>query len=248
MAVRFSIRNLMYNAFMINNILIVEDEWINAEFISDLVLAFGHNVIGIAKSAEDAIEIFTSKPCDLVLMDINIKGSTDGIQLAIQLNEIKEIPIVFITAFGDSQTIKDASLTNIYGFLVKPFNRSHIEAVLNVAIARISKEQKKSEKHSLNPSKIDLGFEYTYNLKTQTIYFKENQISLSKNESNLLFLFCSNYGCVLSADIIRTCVWGDKNVTDSTLRETILRIRNKIIPLVLENIRGVGYSLQKEKD
>jgi len=71
---------------IINNILIVEDEWISADFLSDLVLSLGHNVIGIAKSAKDALEILSSNPCDLIFMDINIKGVIDGIQLAKQLN------------------------------------------------------------------------------------------------------------------------------------------------------------------
>ena len=241
----------MYNANMIDNnynILIVEDEWINAEFLSDMILSFGHSVVGIAKSAKETLEILSSKSCDLIFMDINIKGSVDGIQLAQKLNEEQEIPIVFITAFGDSETIATASETNIYGFVIKPFNHSQIEAVLHVAIARIKKEATQVKGTTLlEKPQLDLGHGYIYNFQRETIYHKNTPLSLSKNESKLLFLLCSSYGHIVSTDEIHLQVWGEKNVTGSTIRDTILRVRKKISGLSLENIVGVGYSLIKEK-
>lgn len=238
----------MNNINITNNILIVEDEWINADFLSDLVLSFGHNVIGIAKSAKDALEILSSNPCDLIFMDINIKGPIDGIQLARQLNITKKIPIIFITAFGDSETINEASETNIYGFVVKPFNSSHIEAVLSVAIARMTKEQKEIKIIApVDKSQLDLGNGYKYNFELKTLYFENKPISFSQNESKLLFLLCSSYGDIIPLTIIRSDIWGEKDVKDSTIRDTILRVRKKIPILSLENISATGYSLRKEK-
>ena len=234
----------MHNC-IITNILIVEDEWINADFLSDLVLSFGHNVIGIAKSAKDALEILSSNPCDLIFMDINIKGPIDGIQLARQLNRTGHIPIVFITAFGDTETINEASETNIYGFVVKPFNSSHIEAVLSVAIARITKEKKKIIA-PVDKSLLDLGNGYKYNFQRKNIYFEDKPISFSQNEAKLLFLLCSNYGHIITVEIIRSNIWGEKDVKDSAIRDTIFRIRKKISFLNIENISGIGYSLRKE--
>jgi len=235
--------NNMFNMF---NILIVEDESINTDFLSDLVISFGHNVIGIAKSAEDTLEILTSNPCDFIFMDVNIKGAIDGITLAKQLNKTEEIPIVFITEFGDSETISEASETNIYGFVIKPFNHSHIEAVLSVTIARINREKKKiNSTLSLAKSILDLGDGYKYNFQRKTIYFQNSPIHLSKNEAKLLFVLCSNYGHIIPSDTIRSNVWGEKNVTDSTIRDTICRIRKKVSSLSIENISGIGYLLTK---
>jgi len=249
--VRKTLLLFMYNTNMtdnIYNILIVEDEWINAEFLSDLIHSFGHKVVGVASSAKDALEILSSKSCDLIFMDINIKGPTDGIQLAKKLNQKQEIPIVFITAFADSVTIEDASETNIYGFVVKPFNASHIEAVLNVAIARIKKEQKQTDViPTMEKSQLDLGQGYHYNFQREAIYFKKKPIHLSKNESKILFLLCSSFGHVLSCEKMRSHVWGEKNVTESTIRDTILRVRKKIPHLSLLNTVGVGYSLTNEQ-
>jgi len=234
---------------IINNILIVEDEYINTNFLSDLVISFGHNVIGIAKSAEDTLAILASNTCDFVFMNVNIKGAIDGIKLAKQLNRTEEIPIVFITEFGDSQTITEASETNIYGFVIKPFNPNHIEAVLSVTIARINKEKKQiNPTPSVDKSILDLGNGYKYNCQTKTLYFQNTPIHLSKNEAKLIFILCSSYGHIIPSDTIRSHVWGEKNVTDSTIRDTICRIRKKIPCLCLENISGIGYSLKKERN
>ena len=235
---------------MINNtcnILIVEDEWISAEFISDFLLSLGHNVIGVASSASEALLITDDLDLDLVFMDINIDGPMDGIALAKKLNEKKETPVVFITAFGDSQTIQEASETNIYGFVIKPFEQSDIEAVLNVAMARVKREKKKNKDFiHLEPTTLDLGYNYIYNFGRQTLYYENKIVGLSKNESKLLFLFCSNYGDIVSLFVIRSCGWNEKDVTASTIRDTILRLRKKIKPLLLENIVGMGYSLKEE--
>ena len=179
-------------------------------------------------------------------MDVNIKGAIDGITLAKQLNKTEEIPIVFITEFGDSETISEASETNIYGFVIKPFNHSHIEAVLSVTIARINREKKKiNSTLSLAKSILDLGDGYKYNFQRKTIYFQNSPIHLSKNEAKLLFVLCSNYGHIIPSDTIRSNIWGEKNVRDSTIRDTICRIRKKIPSLSIENISGIGYSLKK---
>jgi len=56
---------------------------------------------------------------------------------------------------------------------------------------------------------------------------------------------CSNYGHIIPSDTIRSNVWGEKNVTDSTIRDTICRIRKKVSSLSIENISGIGYLLTK---
>ena len=177
-------------------------------------------------------------------MDININGSKDGINLAKQLNEFKEVPIIYMTAFGDTQTINEASETNLYGFVIKPFTQNDIEAVLNVAITRVQIEAKKQETPK-DTSILDLGYEYIYDFTRESLYFQKNTVTLSKNESKLISLLCSNYGHVLSSETLRVHVWGEKNVTDSTIRDTILRIRKKTPLLKLENVPGRGYSLNK---
>ncbi len=230
------------------NILIVEDEWINAVYLSDLIVSFGQKVIAVAKSAKETHEILSRESCDIIFMDINIKGATDGIQLAYEINRKQDIPIIFITAFGDSVTIAHASETNIYGFVVKPFNEIHIESALQVAIARMKKEkQEKDSIDSMETLCLNLGEGYTYSLDKKMLMYKQKPISLSKNESEVLFLLCSNMNQVTSCEKLRFDVWHGKNVADSTIRDTILRVRKKIPYLKIENVIGIGYMLTSEQ-
>ncbi|PHS34501.1 MAG: hypothetical protein COA92_00990 [Sulfurovum sp.] len=227
-------------------ILVVEDEWLSAEFISDTLLTLGQNVIGVVPSAKEALLIASSVKVDLAFMDINLQGSVDGISLAKLLDEEKAIPIIYMTAFGDSKTIEEASTTNIYGFIIKPFTQSDIEAVLNVAMARIKIEYHSMHTIAVKKTQLNLGHEYIYSFEREALYLHNKIIQLSKNESKLLLLFCSNYGHTVSLSQIRSYVWQDKEVIDSTIRDTIFRLRRKIQKLNFENIVGIGYCLRKE--
>jgi len=226
------------------NILIVEDEFINAEFVAQFLASHNHNVVGIATNAKEAIQYVNQTPIDFAFMDININGQTDGIALSKQLNEKYPIPIIYMSAFGDSITIREAGETNIYGFLVKPFDDKDIEATLCVAVQRINKEKNAIQKESKDLCKIlDLGKNCIYDLQKQMLYCENKPVSFSKNESKLIHLFCENVNQLVYLEHIHIYGWGEKNISKSTIRETILRIRKKAPSLEIHNIVGLGYSL-----
>ncbi len=117
------------------NILIVEDESIVALDIQDKVERLGYSVLAVVSSGENAIEEVKKSQPDLVLMDIVLKGEIDGIETAERIREHFDIPIIYLTAHSDNQTLKRAKITGPFGYLVKPFVdselRSAIEAVLS---------------------------------------------------------------------------------------------------------------------
>ena len=229
------------------NILIVEDEWINANFITQILETLNQNVLFVASSAKEALMFIEKQNIDFIFMDINIDGSCDGITLAHQINKLKVTPIIYLTAFGDSNTIEEASQTNIYGFIIKPFTERDVEAVLNVAIQQKEREIRQlTKKTKANSSVVTLGKNYSFDLEKSFLYHYNKNIVLSKNEAKLLHLLCLNQGHVLSLDTIRKAIWKDKDIGESNIRDTILRVRKKIVPLHLENIVGIGYILNKE--
>lgn len=116
------------------NILIVEDEFINAQFIEKSVLKLGYNIIDTVETGQEALEVIKEETIHIVFMDINLEGNMDGIQCAKCINKNKNIPIIYTTAFSDSQTIDQATDTNLFGYLIKPFDHHDIEAVLNLTI------------------------------------------------------------------------------------------------------------------
>jgi len=232
------------------NILIVEDEFLNAEFIEQVVEQLGHNVVGNVDNAQEAIAIAKTQNIDLALMDINLEGEIDGIQCSILLNHKQDVPTIYITAFGDSATISEAADTNIYGYIIKPFNENDIEAVLAVAIAKLKKQQSQSS-HTPPPQyTIDLGKGYSYRLDKKSLLKASNQelVKLSNRLSNLLYIFCLHLDQVVSQELLIEQVWEGKAVSDSTVRDTILRLRKELPVLKIESLSGVGYSLKSPKD
>ncbi|HEX3013304.1 MAG TPA: response regulator [Methanobacterium sp.] len=117
------------------NILIVEDESIVALDIKDKVERLGYGVLAVVSSGEKAIEEVKKSQPNLVLMDIALKGEIDGIETARRIRSHFDIPIIYLTAHSDSQTLKRAKITGPFGYLVKPFVDSElcsvIETILN---------------------------------------------------------------------------------------------------------------------
>jgi two-component system, cell cycle sensor histidine kinase and response regulator CckA len=119
-------------------ILIVEDEGLIAAHISDLLVGCGYEVAGIAESYQDALKQVAECCPDLILMDIHIKGKKDGVETAAALHESFDIPLVFLTAHNDLETVNRAKTTSPFGFLTKPIDQRSLAIAVELAIQRHS--------------------------------------------------------------------------------------------------------------
>jgi len=123
-------------------ILIVEDESIIAEDISSSLRRLGYQETAIADTGHGAIEIAGRMQPDLVLMDVKLKGSMDGIEAAGEIRLKIEVPVIYLTANADRQTIERAKLTDPYGYIVKPFTDRDLNSAIEIALHRHQLEQK----------------------------------------------------------------------------------------------------------
>lgn len=221
--------------------LIVEDEPITSRFIQEIIEDQGFLVAGNAKSAVEARKILARQTIDIVIMDINIQGAEDGIQLARSILEDK-VAIIYISAYSDSQTLQEAAGTMPYGFLVKPFRENDLIAVLLMAVERIKREHQEREKS--DEEKKD-SLEFRLDTEKHCLYWHNQIIELSKNETSAVNLFLNHPDTPITLEELRQAIWGDKHIGDSTIRELINRIRNKADVLLIENIYGMGYILKK---
>jgi len=132
---------------MRKKILIVEDERIIAEDIKRCLINFDYEVLEIVSNGEDAIVSTALLKPDLILMDIKIDGSIDGIQTAKRILKSNDLPIVYLTANADEVTVERAKETTPYGYLTKPFEEAELYATLQVAYYKYESEKtlKKSE-------------------------------------------------------------------------------------------------------
>ena len=118
----------------IPRLLIVEDEAIVAMDIESKLEDSGYLVIGVARSGEDAVRMAYEKSPDLILMDINLQGDMDGVVAAKNIRERRSVPVVFLTALGDRDTLQRAKITGPLGYLLKPFNERDLYAAVEVGL------------------------------------------------------------------------------------------------------------------
>ena len=114
-------------------ILIVEDENIGALDIKHVLESFGYDVPYIATSGEEAVELALDIKPDLILMDIILKGNTDGIDAAAKIKELN-IPVIYLTAYSEESKVSRALPTEPYGYIIKPFDRNELKYTIELAI------------------------------------------------------------------------------------------------------------------
>jgi diguanylate cyclase len=117
-------------------ILIVEDESIIAEDISDSLISRGYRITGIVYSGEEAIESVAEFRPDLVLMDVNLQGEIDGVTAAEEIRARFQIPVVYLTAYADENTLRRVNATKPFGYIVKPFEDKNLHTTIQLALHR----------------------------------------------------------------------------------------------------------------
>jgi len=116
-------------------IFIVEDDDIIAKTTEWRLKKLGYEVSGRAINGKDAIEEITRKHPDLVLMDINLPGDIDGITAADIIRKTLDLPIIYITARSDDETLHLAKATHPAGYIVKPFEDKDLRVAIELALA-----------------------------------------------------------------------------------------------------------------
>lgn len=116
--------------------LIIEDEVLIAEELSERLSRMGISVIAAVDSADEGIRIATTDRPDLVLMDIRLNGKKDGVQAAVEIRRQVDVPIVYLTAYSDRMTVDRVKRTEHDGFILKPFHRRELQTTIEVAMRR----------------------------------------------------------------------------------------------------------------
>lgn len=136
-----------------SRILIVEDERITSDHLGRLLKRRGYEVAGIASNGNEALNLMRHGRPDLMLVDIGLPGNYDGVQVAKRAREDYEIPVVFLTAFSDPDTIRRARVSEPYGFIVKPFVEEELHATIEIALQRHT-DRKRTEAEKLATTKV----------------------------------------------------------------------------------------------
>ena len=134
---------------------IVEDELVIARTILNTLNELGYSHCGPAINYTEAIEMLEQDKPDLLLLDIQLSGKKDGIDVAEKLNELHPIPFIFLTANSDGETIDRAKKVRPHAYIVKPFTKEELFAAIEIAFSNYAgnRNDTKPEQQSVNMAK-----------------------------------------------------------------------------------------------
>ncbi len=141
-AIKLFFAKLISNRMPKARILLVEDEFIVAANIKLCLEQHGYPVMAIVASGEEAISRALELEPDLILMDIKLQGSLDGIEAAQEIRQRQVTPIVFMTAYTDAETFERAKQTEPAGYMLKPFENRDLPSTIEMALYKHNMAQK----------------------------------------------------------------------------------------------------------
>lgn len=168
-------------------ILIVEDEMIIAANISLQLEQLGHEVTGIVPRGEDALkQLEISKP-DILLLDINLKGTLDGIETAQAMQKNYNIPIIYLTANIDDTHFNRAKTTHPYGFIAKPFKKLDLQRTIELTISQVASE---TQEINYNESEQSESF-----ILSDSVFVRHNNTMVKVNIDDIQYVEAERNYC-----------------------------------------------------
>jgi DNA-binding response OmpR family regulator len=217
------------------SILIVEDMALTAIEIQQTLKQIGYTVTDIANNYSDALKSIARTEPHLILLDIDIKGEKDGIDLANTLQKTNSIPFIYLTSDNSDETMQRASQTSPSAYLSKPFRVEELKSNLLIAF---------NKAHNIQKHLISLGNGYHYDTIAKNIYLHKQPIHLSQNEKAFIDILIKAGNNIVPSHIIEEYIWKDDiPSSENTLRTLLYRLRSKLENLSIETIPSFGYRL-----
>jgi two-component system, NtrC family, response regulator HydG len=192
---------------MKERVLIVEDQFIEANDLRIMLTKKGYTVSGIARSVQEALESMEKEKPDLVLLDIYLKGPLTGIDLATRLRE-ENIPFIYLSANSSPDILAAAKATEPYGFLVKPFRERDVLVALEIARYRHehsleSRLRRESGLQKQLTQVADGGFEGMIGQSPQLLSVFDSIVQVAPQDTSVLILGESGTGKERVADCVQ---------------------------------------------
>ena len=175
-------------------ILLVEDDSIIVMELEDRLYSLGYAVCTATAYGEEAIDKAAELGPDLVLMDIRLKGAMDGIEAATEIRARYDIPVVYLTAYADSNTLQRAQVTEPYSYIVKPFEDRELHIAIEMALYkhRMEKERTRLQEQLFQAQRLETaqalvaGIVHDFNNLMTTIIAHSSFLLLSLSEEDPL--------------------------------------------------------------
>ncbi|MDO5978363.1 LytR/AlgR family response regulator transcription factor [Flavivirga spongiicola] len=173
-------------------ILIVEDELLIAQDIANRLTSINYQIVGIAISAERALQLITeNNDIDIILIDIILKGELDGIELAGIINNKHHIPFIFLTSHADTHLVGRAKKVKPYAYMLKPFNDRQISIAIELALVNYS--NKTPERDLINDRTFNTVDNQVLHIKDSLFLKKDHHFERVPLKEILFLQADSNY-------------------------------------------------------
>ncbi len=204
-------------------ILIVEDELIIAEKTAKIISELGYLHVGTAINYQEGITLFKETQPNIILVDINLKGLPDGIELVRELKKENNVSCIFVTSYTDENTIKRAKEVQPNSFLVKPFTKEDLFTSIEIALSNTPVEDKENPK-----------------IESDSIFVKKNNAVIKVKFKDILYITSEDIYCkiILKSDnyLVRSSL---KNLL-LKLPESFIRVHKSYI-INFENMESFSY-------
>ena len=214
-------------------VMVVDDDQDLAEMLSIVLNGAGMEVDLVARG-DEVIEVFRANPPDLVLLDVMLPG-LDGIEVCKLIREISMVPIVMLTAKGDTHDVVLGLEAGADDYMVKPYKNQELIARIKTRLRRTSKV-----------GTLKIG-DIVIDQMEHTISRNNKQIPLTRLEFDHLVALAKEPGRVFTREALLSEVWGYQHAADTRLVNVhVQRLRSKIEadaenPELVQTVRGVGY-------
>jgi len=222
-----------------SKVLVIEDDDNVSSLITDYLSKNGYDVTTFSDGPEGLDFVKNRGLPHIALIDLGLP-SMHGFEVASKLKSMADVPIIFVTSTGDTDTIVQGLKKYAEDFIVKPFELRELEARVQVVLARMPSLDYASEPIIHIDEHLDIDFAHN------RIVIDEKSTSLTPTESILLHVLLRNAGRVVENRMLIARVWPSEDVYEDTLRVHMHRLRRKLEadshhPHYIRTERGVGY-------
>ena len=218
-----------------SRVLVLDDDPLMLRFVRDALAAAGLTALPIGDPTELGRMIEAEQP-DLVLLDLVLPG-TDGINLMNSIPELAELPVIFISGYGNDETVASALELGAADYIVKPFSPTELVARIRAALRRRDR-----------PGAFALGeLRIRYDQRRVTVAGRE--VELTATEYELLRVLSQHAGRVMTHPVLLRAVWGKRGADNpGPVRTYVKKLRHKLgddaaRPAYIRTKRGVGYRM-----
>lgn len=220
-------------------ILLIEDDPGINKLISDYLTAHGFDVTAFSDGPEAIDHVQMRGLPHIALIDLTLP-TTHGFEISNKLKSMADVPIIFITATSDTDTIVQGLRKYAEDFIVKPFELRELEARIQVVLARMPSLDYASEPIIRIDDNLNIDFAHN------RIVVNSKAYGLTPTESILLHVLLRNAGRVVENRMLIARVWPSEEVYEDTLRVHMHRLRRKLEadshhPHYIRTERGIGY-------